>query len=199
MNENSLFAVLLRSQWWVSALVAVAIIALVRFLLPQVYAVFAALPFIVIAAYVGWKQLRAPSRATIEKRLERLRAMPWDELAEAMKQAYGRQGCQVERLDGARADFELVQGWKRTLVACKRWKATRTGIEPLRELDAERKKRDAHEAVYVAAGEVTQQAKTFAAERNIRLLQGAELVKLLGDGKNPGSGPRKTEPGRFGV
>ena len=200
MHKDSLFAVLLRSPWWVSALVAIAIIAGVRMLVPELYAVFAALPFIVIAVYVAWKQLRAPSAASIEKRLERLRAVPWDEIAEAMKQAYGRQGYEVARLDGGAADFELVQGgWRKTLVACKRWKATRTGIEPLRELDAERKKREAHEAVYVATGEVTEQARAFATQRKIRIVQGGELVQLIGNNQKSGSDPRKTEPGKIGV
>lgn len=185
-----------------SALAAIAIIALVRLFVPEIYAVFAALPFIVIAVYVGWKQLSAPSAATIAKRLERVRAMSWDELAGALDQAYGRQGYEVERLGTGTADFELVQGWKKTLVACKRWKATRTGIEPLRELDAERKKREAHEAIYVASGEVTEQARAFARERNIKLLQGAELAALVGSelGKtNSGSEPREAKPRRFGL
>ena len=31
MNENSLFAILLRSQWWVSLLIAAALVGLLRF------------------------------------------------------------------------------------------------------------------------------------------------------------------------
>lgn len=179
MNENSLFAILLRSPWWVSAVIALAVIAAMRFLLPTLYAVAAALPFIVIAVYVAWKQLRAPSAKRIAGTLGRLRAMPWDEFAEAMGKAYGRQGYEVQRLGSVQADFELARGGRKTLVACKRWKATRTGVEPLRELDAARRAREAEECVYVAAGEITGQARAFAAERNIRLLEGPELAKLL--------------------
>ncbi len=178
-NENSLFAVLLRSPWWVSALIAIAVVAALRFLMPTVYAVGAAIPFIGIAAYAAWKQLRAPSARRIAGTLERLRAMPWNEFAGEVAKAYGREGYEVQRLDGGQADFELARRGRKTLVACKRWKATRTGIEPLRELDAARRAREVDECVYVAAGEITGQARAFAAERNIRLLEGGELARLL--------------------
>ena len=180
MNENSLFAILLRSPWWVSLLIAAALVGLLRFLMPTMYAVAAALPFIVVGGIVAWKQIRAPSGKRIAKTLERLRAMPSHEFAAAVGSAYGRQGYEVQRLDDARADFALVRNGYTTLVACKRWTATRTGTEPLRELDAARQARDARECVYFAAGEITAQARALAAERNIRLLEGPEVAKLLG-------------------
>ena len=182
MNKNSLFAVLLRAPWWVSALVAVAIAGGLRLVIPAAYAAyaaFAALPFAVIAAYAGWQQLRAPSAGRIADTLERLRALSWDDFSGAIEEAFRREGYAVTRLAAAQGDFELVRGAHTTLVACKRWKAVRTGIEPLRELEAARGARDAHECLYVAAGEITEQALEFAAQKNIRLVNGAELAKLL--------------------
>ena len=178
LNKNSLFAVLLRSPWWVSALVAIGLVVGLRLLIPTSYAVFAALPFAVIAAYVGWQQLRAPSARRIARTLERLRAMSWEDFSAAVEEAYRREGYTVSRL-AAQVDFELLQGSRSTLVACKRWKATRTGIEPLRELEAARRAREAHGCIYVAAGEITEQAREFAAQKSIRLVHGAELAKLL--------------------
>ena len=179
IHKNSLFAVLLRSPWWVSLLLAAGIAAGLRFVIPALYAAFAALPFAVVAAYAGWRQLRAPGKARIERTLERLRAMPWEDFAKALEEGFRREGHAVNRLDGAPADFELVQGWRTTLLACKRWKAARTGIEPLRELDAARRARKANECIYVAAGEITEQARTFAAQNDIRLMSAAELAALL--------------------
>jgi restriction system protein len=179
MHENSLFAVLLRSPWWVSALVAAAIFGVLRVWLPWGYALFAGLPFIVISVHVAWKQVRAPSAERIAKALERLRAQSWDDFSRSLEEAYRREGYAVSRLGDARADFELVQGARHTLVACKRWKAMRTGIEQLRELEAAREAREAHHSVYIAAGEVTEQARAFAAEKKISLMQAAELATLL--------------------
>jgi restriction system protein len=180
MHENSLFAILLRQAWWISGLVAVAMFGLLRLILPSDFALFAALPFVAISAYVAWKQLRAPGAERIAKATEKLRAMSWDEFSANLESAYRREGFQVTRLEGGRADFELVQGARHTLVAGKRWKATRTGIEPLRELEAAREAHEAHECFYVSVGEITEQAMAFALEKKIRVLRGAELTLLFG-------------------
>ncbi|HEX7054349.1 MAG TPA: restriction endonuclease [Burkholderiales bacterium] len=179
MNENSLFAILLRSQWWVSGLVALGVIGVLRFLMPTPYAIAAALPFIGISAYVLSKRLRAPSGRRIAATLERLRAMPWSEFSAAVAAAYARQGYEVRRVDGGPADLALVRDGYTTLVACKRWKATRTGVEPLREFHAAASRREADERIYVAAGEVSDKARTFAAEHRVRLIEQGELARLL--------------------
>jgi restriction system protein len=179
MHENSLFSILLRSPWWASGLLAVAVGAGLRFFLPLEFAVFAAVPFAAICLYVGWRQLRVPSAARTAAGLERLRAMPWEEFARALEEAWRRQGYAVKALGAPQADFELARDARTTLVACKRWKATRTGIEPLRELEEAGRARGAHECLYVAAGEITEQARELAARKRIRLMEGAELVSLL--------------------
>jgi len=179
LHQNSLFAILLRSPWWMSGSLAVAIGVGLRFVLPVEFALFSAAPFAAIAAYAGWRQLRSPSEARIAKGLERLRAMPWEEFSRALEEAWRREGNEVRALGTPQADFELVRGGRTTLVACKRWKATRTGIEPLRELEAAGRAREAHECVYVAAGEITGQARELAAQKKIRLLEGPELALLL--------------------
>lgn len=179
MAKNSLFAILLRSPWWVSFLVAGGLIAALRLVLPELYAVFAALPFIIIGGYAAWQQFRAPSAASVEKRLAKLRAMSGEEFSSALGEAFRRDGYSVSRIASGEADLELVKGYRTSLVACKRWKVARTGIEPLRELLAARRRREAHECIYVAAGEITDNALAFSVEYNVRLLHGAELAKLL--------------------
>ena len=182
MHRNSLFAVLLRSPWWISLLVAAGVVAALRIVLPDVYAFFAALPFMVIAAYAAWQQLRAPSSAKVARSLEALRAKPWDEFSAALEAAFRREGYEVNRIQAKEADFELTRAGRTSLVSCKRWKVSRTGIEPLRELHSARQRREAHECICVTAGELTDNALAFSAQHHIRLLRGAELAKLLGSG-----------------
>ncbi len=179
--KNSLFAILLRSPWWISIAAAGGVFALARLLLPDLYAAFVALPFLVIGAYAGWQQARAPSKSRIASVLEALRSLSWEEFAGAIEAAYRREGYEVNRIGGAQADFELVKGGRVALVACKRWKAARSGIEPLRELQAAARAREAYESIYVTAGELTENARGFAEQNNIRLLQGVELATLLRD------------------
>ncbi len=170
----------MRSPWWVSLLVAAGVFALVRLILPERYAGFAISPFVLIAALAAWRQLRVPRGAALERRLETLRALPWEAFAPQLEQAWRREGYQVARFAGAGADYELSKAGRSTLVACKRWKASRTGVEPLRELAAAAKARGAAEGSYLTLGEVTDTARDFAARNALKLLQGAELAKLLG-------------------
>jgi len=178
LPRNSLFAILLRSRWWVSILAAAGMFALVRLWFAAPYAVAAALPLAVIGMYAAFQQLRRPGPARIAKTLERARALSWDEFCSALEEAFRREKFTVARMDGA-ADLKLTHEGLVTLVACKRWKAMRTGIEPLREFDAASSEHGAHSRIYIAVGEVTDNARAFAAENRIRLLQEEELAKLL--------------------
>ncbi len=184
MNKNSLFAVLLRSPWWVSIAVAVVTAVasrfmLVKFSMPEPYAIFVALPFLVIGCVAGWQQLRAPSAERVAATLESLRALSWTEFSAVLEEAYRRDGYSVSRLNIAGADLELTKAGRVSLVGGKRWKVARAGVEPLRELDAARQAREAHECIYVAAGDITDNARAFAAEKKIRLVHDAELASLL--------------------
>ena len=69
ISENSLYAVLMRSPWWVSLLVAAGVFALVRLILSDGYAAFAVLPFVVIGALAAWRQLREIGRASCRERV----------------------------------------------------------------------------------------------------------------------------------
>jgi restriction system protein len=183
MAKNSLFAVLLRSQWWISFAIAAVIVAFVKMILPAVpvgYAIAAALPFIGIGAIAAWRQLRAPSAGRIVRTLEAVQAMSWGDFSGALEDAFRRDGYSVSRLNGGgAADFEMSKAGRTALVACKRWKVARTGVEPLRELHAAKETREANDCIYVAAGEITEGARKFAAQNRIRLVDGAELAKLL--------------------
>jgi restriction system protein len=184
MARNSLFAVLLRSPWWVSVGVAVLTAGLAAALLPPAYVpygVAGAAPFVVTAAISGWRRLHSPSDAQIEATLAAAGSLPWASFADAIEQAWRRDGHTVERLAHRGADFELTRAGRVTLVGCKRWKAARTGIEPLRELHAAQRAREAPESIYVTTGELSDNARQFAADNGIQVLQGSELARLLRD------------------
>jgi len=182
MAPNSLFAILLRSPWWISFAVAAAFVAAARALLPAEYfavGALGAMPFAVIGAIAAWRQLGVPSPARVAEALDAIRAMPWSAFAAAIVDAFRRDGHAVAPHPRPAADFALTRNGRVVLVACKRWKAARTGIEPLRELRAEQDRCGADECVYVTAGELTDTAQAFAAGNGVRLLGGADLAALL--------------------
>lgn len=183
MAKNSLFAILLRSPWWISFAV-VALFALASgALLPQKYVVFGlmgALPFLVIGVIAALRQFRAPSTKHVEQTLQRAAAMSWRAFCDALEQGYRKQGYDVERLDAPAADLRLRKSARSTLVAAKRWKAGNHGVEPLRALDQLRRQQDASDCVYISLNDVTDATRRFAAQHQIELLNGAGLALLLG-------------------
>jgi restriction system protein len=182
MAQNSLFAILLRSRWWVSFLAGAAMALVARIVAPAGYeglAVFAAFPFVVIGCMAAWKQLRAPSPARVAQTLEAVRAMPWGEFSSALEEGFRRGGHEVTRLADAAADFELVKAGRTTLVSAKRWKAARLGIEPLRDLQAAVEKREAQGGLIVVLGDISDNALEFAKAQRIQLMQGSELAAIV--------------------
>ncbi len=182
MAEKSLFAILLRSSWWISLSIAAAFALFSKALLPPEYFLFGAmggLPFLVIAMVTLWRQLRAPSTAHVEATLAQINAMPWREFSAALEQALVRDGFEVRRLELAGADFELLKGGRTLLLSSKRWKAARLGLEVLQGLETARATRDASSCICVTTGEVTDKARSFAAGHQIRVIQAVELAQLL--------------------
>ena len=192
VNENSLFAILLRSSWWISFVIAGTVTAVAIALLPEAYRIFGivtGLPFLVIGCIAAWKQLQAPSRSRIDNTLAAVRAMSWAEFSRAIEAAYRRQGYGVSAVSGTAANFEITKEGRTALVNCKRWKVAHTGVEALRDLHAMKEARSAHECIYVAAGEFTDNARAFAIKHAIKLVGGPELARLL-----PGKGRGKQAP-----
>ena len=188
INEDSLFAILLRSPWWVSVGIACAMAAIALALLPEAYRIVGAVtgvPFLVIGGMAAWKQWQAPSSARVDRTLAAVRAMSWAEFSRVMEAAYRRDGYGVRAISGA-ADFEITKEGRTALVHCKRWKVARMGVDTLSELHTMKEARDAHECICVVAGEITDNARVFAARHRIKLVGGAELAKLL-----PGEGSGK--------
>jgi len=183
MAKRSLFAILSRSPWWLSVLIAAALFMAVRLFMPDYAALASTLPFLGIAGYAGWRQSRVPNPERVVEVLAALRAMSWQEFAAMMEAAFRSDGYAVVALTRGGADFELRKSGRVALAACKRWKMAQTGIEPLRELLLAKETAGAQECIYVAAGDLSQNARQFAAQKQIRLLCDTELAQFLARAK----------------
>ncbi|MDF1484657.1 restriction endonuclease [Ramlibacter sp. H39-3-26] len=183
MAPNSLFAILLRSPWWISFALAAAIVLAAFAALPAAYAVFGALgalPMAVVGAVAAWRQRHAPSARRVDATLRAVQGMAWREFAAALEAGLRRDGYVVRRLPGPQADFLLDKAGRATVVGCRRWKAASHGVEPLRELRDAQAALDAQGAMYVAAaGALSDNARSFAGEHGIALVQAGELARLL--------------------
>lgn len=183
MARNSLFGILLRSPWWISLVIATALVVVAVAAVPPAYAAFpafGAIPFLVIAGIAAWKQRGKPSAARVEQTAATLAALPWPAFADVLEAALRRDGCEVTRLDGKAADFALARaGGARALLAARRWKAAHTGVEPLQRLHAALAAAGAGEGIYVSLGTPSAPAREFAARHSIRFMDAESLARLL--------------------
>jgi restriction system protein len=178
MARETLFNILSRQPWWISAVVAAVLFGITQLVYPPV-AFFVALPFLLLAAFIGYKQLRGTVEVSVSDRLAALRDMSWENFSLVVSEAYRRRGYTVTEARDSAYDFELVKSGRRTLVACRRWKVSSVGAGPLRALAAAVKRVDAYNAVCIAAGDFSPNAREYAATQPITLVTGAELVKLI--------------------
>ena len=182
MAKNSLFAILLRSPWWVSMLIVAVISLLSGALLPADYVPFGvmgAFPFLGIGMVAAWRQMRAPSPARVAEALLKAGTLSWRDFSSLLEAAYVRQGYTVTRINSPAADFSLSKDGQIRLISAKRWKAAAMGLEPLRELVSRRDALEASNSVCISLGQVSAKAEEFAADNRITLITGADLVILV--------------------
>jgi restriction system protein len=181
MSEKSLFAVLLRSPWWISFVLVAVVALLAGALLPDQYkgvGMLGGFPFFVIGCMALWRQRNLPSPARVDSVLQSLSGMNWRDFSAILDTAFTRQGYTVTHQSGA-VDMLLEKKGVHTVVIAKRWKAAAMGIEPLRELVARRDELEASNSVCISLGQVSAKAQDYAAENRITLITGADLVMLL--------------------
>ena len=173
MSEKSLFAILLRSPWWYSFLIAAILMLLARVFLPEAYravGMLSAFPFAIIGMMAAWRQRDKPSPERILQALSSLEKMSWKEFLPLMEQAFAQQGFIVTRLNSNSADLQLDKLGKTTLVSCKRWKAATLGVDVLRDLKALQVSQDATYAACISLSLPTGVALKFAKDNSVQLI-----------------------------
>jgi len=182
MAKNSLFAMLLRSSWWVSMLIVLGFVLASEALLPKEYVPFGvmgALPFLGIGVLRAWQQFQAPNPKRVAHALQRASELPWRDFSVALQQAFARQGHVVTALPGGAVDLRLSRAGRVTLVSCKRWKAANHGVEPLRELAAAQQAQAAEHCIYISLRAVSDHAQAFAKAQGIELVSDQALARLI--------------------
>jgi restriction system protein len=182
MRKDSLFAILLRSPWWISMLIALVLGALCFALLPERFRVVGAvsgLPFVVVGLIAARRQWGQPGAAQIAQMHQALSTMAWPAFASLLEKSFERDGYTVQPGKAAGVDFELEREGRRMLVSARRWKSARIGLEALRSLQAQRESNDISEALYVGLGEFSANALPFAAKHHITIWKAADLAHAL--------------------
>ena len=178
-QPRTLFSLLLEQPWWISALAGLALFGIAQMAFPPV-APFVALPFFLIALYVGYRQLRTVTPGQVETRLNAVRDMSWDQFSVIVAEAYRRQGYTVEAADKPAHDYTLTRQGRVTLLQCRRWKVNQFGVGPLQDLAKAVAATEAYNGICITAGSVSPKAREFVAGKPLALVTGSELAILVG-------------------
>jgi restriction system protein len=131
------------------------------------------------------RQWKAPSSAATEALLARAASLPARDLQAWLTQAWQAEGYTVTTRQQADADIQLARDSQLTLVQTKRSKAGVHGIEPLRALHDAAQKAGAASAYVVLQGDLSENARLFARDQHITVLQNKELAALLHKAPQP--------------
>jgi restriction system protein len=181
MSDKSLFAILLRSPWWYSFLIAAVLLLLARVFLPEAFravGMLSSIPFAILGVIAAWRQRDKPSPERVSMALDQLAQMPWKQFLPIMEQAFVQQGFAVSQLNSNAADLQLEKLGRVTLVSCKRWKAATLGVEVLRDLKAMQVSQEASYSACISLSLPTGVALKFAKENAIQLICQDELASL---------------------
>ena len=148
--------------------------------------------FLFGAGLSAFKRRRAANLvATVRERNDArsLNEMSWREFESLVGGAFRQQGYAVTDTGGGGADggvdLVLTRHREKYLVQCKQWKAHKVGVEVVRELYGLMAAHGAAGGFVVTSGTFTDESRRFAEGRNIELLDGARLNRMIGQGRAP--------------
>lgn len=128
---------------------------------------------------------RAELHADVAQRgkLASFAAVSWRDFEQVVGEYFRRRGFAVAETGGGGADggvdLVVTRGSDRYLVQCKQWKALRVGVETVRELYGVIAAKRAAGGFVVTSGAFTDEAKRFAAGREIELINGEQLAGAI--------------------
>ena len=118
----------------------------------------------------------APAAAALD-------AMTWQDFERLVGEAFRQRGYSVVETgrggaDGG-VDLVLRKGQEKFLVQCKQWKALKVGVEVVRELFGVMAASGAVGGFVVTSGTFSSDASDFARGRNVELIDGVALHRML--------------------
>ena len=148
--------------------------------------------YLLPAAFLSGAAMSAYGRYTRRALQEQVAASPdrsalddmgWQQFEALVGEAFRRKGYAVAETGGGGADGGIDLALKKEgetfLVQCKQWKATKVSVSKVRELYGVMAAKGATGGFVVTSGVFTDNARAFAAGRNITLMDGKALHALI--------------------
>ena len=152
--------------------------------------------FLVLTGVAGQIEKRKRRRLLRQARsLDALQTLSWRNFEDLCAEAYRQRGYAVSPTSlGADGGVDLVlrQGQQRIFVQCKHFAVRRVDVRPIRELYGVMAAEGATGGIFVCSGSYTSAARDFARGKNLTLVDGPALLKLVGGLQE--DRPRRTPP-----
>ena len=145
--------------------------------------------FVLGACVSAWKsrtRSKLAASVTADPTASALNQMSWREFELVVGEAFRQRGYKVNERGGGGPDggVDLVirKGSESTVVQCKQYRATQVSVAVVRELFGAMTAEGASGGMVVSLGSFTRDAQAFASGRNIQLVTGIQLQRLLQEG-----------------
>jgi restriction system protein len=198
-KNESILVVLAVLPWWVSVIIAGIVYSSLQFYFPSIEsksllvkalgqigpkaAPVAALFFLLPGAISLFNSYRKRRLLDEQKDITSIRSLSWKQFEELVGEAYRRQGFTVLENESAGADggvdLWLKKDGNRYLVQCKQWKSQKVGVSVVREMYGLVSAHHATGAIIITSGTFTQEARTFAHDKNLDLVEGQQLASMI--------------------
>ncbi|MEW6520221.1 MAG: restriction endonuclease [Thermodesulfobacteriota bacterium] len=118
--------------------------------------------------------------------------MTWQEFEMLVGESFRQQGYKVKETGGGGADggidLQMTLNGKKYLVQCKQWKTCKVSVKTVREFFGVMVDAGAVGGFIVTSGVFTNEAISFAADKQINLVDGGKLLKII-NGASPAAAP----------
>ena len=206
-KNESILNLLVVAPWWVSVVLSISAYIFLKYVLPTIemgniagvafmnglskLAFVVALVLLIPAPISAYNSYRKKALLEKQKDVDTIKDLSWKEFEELVAEAYRRQGYSVtENMDAGPdggIDLTLKKGKNVLLVQCKQWRSAKVGVKVVREMYGIMKDKHANGVIIVTSGIFTQEARTFTIGKSIDLVEGNQLVELIGKVKSTGS------------
>jgi restriction system protein len=156
------------------------------------------IPFSLLVGAMASLLRRSHTRTLFNGATRRTRAviaeMSWTQFERLVGEAFRRRGFDVTEAGGSGGDggVDLILGknGERWLVQCKHWRSTTVGVSVVREVYGVICVQDADGGYVVTSGTFTQEARRFAQDSGVELIDGTGLEQLIGKVERTSSGEK---------
>jgi restriction system protein len=204
-RSESLAQVFLQLPWWVGLMVAAVVYFLFTIVAPalvpqpNLYAPMLAEASRqwgrILAGILVLLSIGSAIRAFLSRRLldaqssiDSIRSLSWRQFEVLVAEAFRRRGYTVLQNGGGGADggvdVVLLKNGQRFFVQCKQWKARQIGVTTVRELKGVIATSGAAGGFVVSSGSFTPDARAFASNANIELIDGPALLEMVEEVKS---------------